>query len=263
MAIALDHVVINVRFAMDEAVALFEALGFTVTPRGFHTLGSINHLIVFGEAYLELLGLPQDGERVRQELLDSPAGLDGLVFASADATATHAGLIQSGLSVQPVQQFSRPVDLEDGLRAVAHFEAVRLVTGQFAAGRVYFCHHLTPELVWRAPWQQHVNGTVGIAGLTVASADPERTRHDYARLGRIDARWGLDVTDEAGVARQVGALSGIGADRAERFAVLALQGVDLADITRRAAALDLPHHASAGRVCVGLPLFGVVLECRA
>ena len=43
----LDHVVINVRADMDAAVIEFGNLGFTITPRGFHTLGSINHLMIF------------------------------------------------------------------------------------------------------------------------------------------------------------------------------------------------------------------------
>ena len=55
---ALDHIVFNTQDRMDEVVSLFEHLGFTVSPRGFHTLGSINHTIVFGSDYLELLGYP-------------------------------------------------------------------------------------------------------------------------------------------------------------------------------------------------------------
>ena len=37
----LDHVVINVRADMDAAEIEFGNLGFTITQRGFHTLGSI------------------------------------------------------------------------------------------------------------------------------------------------------------------------------------------------------------------------------
>ena len=43
----LDHVVINVRRDMDPAEALCRSLGFTITPRGYHSLGSINHLMMF------------------------------------------------------------------------------------------------------------------------------------------------------------------------------------------------------------------------
>ncbi len=43
---SLDHVVVNVLRRMDEAADLFAALGFRLTPRGHHSLGSINHLMM-------------------------------------------------------------------------------------------------------------------------------------------------------------------------------------------------------------------------
>ena len=48
----LDHVVINVKDDMDLAQLVFSNLGFTLTPRGYHTLGSINHLMMFGSDYM-------------------------------------------------------------------------------------------------------------------------------------------------------------------------------------------------------------------
>ncbi|MEC7674799.1 MAG: VOC family protein, partial [Pseudomonadota bacterium] len=83
----LDHVVINTRRSMDAAAAAFADLGFTLTPRGEHSLGSINHLMIFGDNYLELLGLPADGPARRPELLTAPLGLDGVVFKTDDADA--------------------------------------------------------------------------------------------------------------------------------------------------------------------------------
>ena len=53
----LDHVVINTRDRMDEAEALYERLGFHLTPRGHHTLGTINHLAIFGTEYLGTMQL--------------------------------------------------------------------------------------------------------------------------------------------------------------------------------------------------------------
>ncbi len=47
MTFSLDHLVINTLFDMDRAAALMAELGFTVTPRGYHSLGSINHLMMF------------------------------------------------------------------------------------------------------------------------------------------------------------------------------------------------------------------------
>ena len=56
----LDHVVVDVRDRIDEAAECFRSIGFKLTPRGRHTLGSVNHLAMFATDYLELLGFPGD-----------------------------------------------------------------------------------------------------------------------------------------------------------------------------------------------------------
>ena len=147
----LDHVVIDVRDRMDEAARTFAALGFQLTPRGHHTLGSMNHLMMFATDYLELLGFGEGGAS-RPELAPFPVGLNGLVFKTADADAVHAHAAAVGLPILPVQSFSRPVEF-DGARQDARFRTTRLDPGKIAMGRVYFCEHLTPELVWRPEWQ--------------------------------------------------------------------------------------------------------------
>ena len=47
----LDHVVINARDNMDHAADVYRRLGFTLTERGYHSLGSMNHLAMFGTDY--------------------------------------------------------------------------------------------------------------------------------------------------------------------------------------------------------------------
>src|SRR5690349_17329137 len=85
----LDHVVINVRHRIDEGAETYRRLGFTLTPRGYHTLGSMNHLAMFGTDYLELIAAPE-GAGQRQEILDAPEGLNGLVWGSEDSDRTYA-----------------------------------------------------------------------------------------------------------------------------------------------------------------------------
>jgi len=58
-ATEVDHVVINALFDLDAARALFTTLGFAVSPRGYHSLGSMNHLVMSSGAYLELVGVPR------------------------------------------------------------------------------------------------------------------------------------------------------------------------------------------------------------
>jgi hypothetical protein len=169
----LDHVVIDVRDRIDDAMRCFSALGFQLTPRGHHTLGSANHLAMFATDYLELLGFGEDGA-TRTEIARFPAGLNGLVFKTTDADLVHRHAAEAGLPVLPVQSFSRPVAL-DGATRDARFRTTRLDADKIAMGRVYFCEHLTPDLVWRAEWQAHPNGARAIARVVVATADPQRT----------------------------------------------------------------------------------------
>jgi Glyoxalase-like domain len=169
----LDHVVIDVRNRIDDAMSCFSALGFQLTPRGHHTLGSANHLAMFATDYLELLGFGEDGA-TRTEIARFPAGLNGLVFKTTDADLVHRHAAEAGLPVLPVQSFSRPVTL-DGASRDARFRTTRVDADKIAMGRVYFCEHLTPDLVWRAEWQAHPNGARAIARVVVATADPQRT----------------------------------------------------------------------------------------
>jgi hypothetical protein len=169
----LDHVVVNTRDRIDQAADTYRRLGFTLTPRGYHTLGSINHLAMFGTDYLELIATKpaEAGGESRPELLDAPFGLDGLVFGTEDATATFEAIRANEISIDPPRQFSRPVELASGPRD-AVFRTTRLPRNTTPAGRFYFCQHLTRDLVWRDEWRRHANGAVGIARAVIAAEDP-------------------------------------------------------------------------------------------
>jgi hypothetical protein len=182
----LDHVVINVRDRIDDAAATFARLGFTLTPRGFHTLGSMNHLAMFGTDYLELIAAPA-GNTSRPEILGSPEGLNGIVFGTEDADATHAAMTRSGVAVFPPDDFSRPVALADGGGGDATFRTVRLQPGTVPSGRIYFCQHLTRNLVWRDEWRHHANGVTGVERAVIAATDPAAFADLFARMFGADA----------------------------------------------------------------------------
>jgi hypothetical protein len=181
----LDHVVIDVRDHINDAMRCFSALGFELTPRGHHTLGSANHLAMFATDYLELLGFGEDGA-TRAGIARFPGGLNGLVFKTTDADVVHRQAVEAGLPVLPVQSFSRPVTL-DGATRDARFRTTRLDADKIAVGRVYFCEHLTPDLVWRSEWQSHPNGASAIARVVVATGDPRRTAKLFRDLFGSDA----------------------------------------------------------------------------
>ena len=50
-----DHVVVNARDRLDDAADTYRRLGFTLTPRGYHTLGSMNHLAIFGTDWARMM----------------------------------------------------------------------------------------------------------------------------------------------------------------------------------------------------------------
>jgi hypothetical protein len=171
MSTILDHIVINANTGMDRAEEVFSSLGFTLTPRGQHTLGSHNHLMMFTTDFLELIGISEAKAHMRPEIANAPRGLNGLVFKSEDVEATFARLQEHGLAGDPPKAFSRPVTLRDGTTSDAKFRTVTARAGALPGARLYFCEHLTPELVWRPEWQSHPNGVTGFAELIAVTPD--------------------------------------------------------------------------------------------
>jgi hypothetical protein len=181
----LDHVVINVRDRIDAGADTYRRLGFTLTPRGYHSLGSMNHLAIFGTDYLELIAA-RPGDTQRPEILGSPDGLNGLVFGTDDSASVHAALVAAGVPVLPPQAFTRPVELPEGPRDAA-FRTVRLPPGTVPDGRLYFCHHLTRDLVWRDAWRHHPNGVIGVVGAVIMARTPAVWADLFARMFGADA----------------------------------------------------------------------------
>lgn len=177
----LDHVVINVMDRLDPALAAYEKLGFQLTPRGHHSLGSANHLAIFGTDYMELLGYEPGNAGNRADLWRHPPGLTGLVFKPGDPDARYADLTRRGVPVDPPAEFTRPVEVPGGSRD-ARFRVLRIGAAEVENGRTFFCHHYTPELVWQPAQRVHPNGVTGIAEFVIASTDPARTGAIYERM---------------------------------------------------------------------------------
>jgi len=181
IAPSLDHVVVDARDRLVEAARVYRALGFQLTERGRHTLGSTNHLAVFENNYLELLGFDEKAGAVRAEILAFPIGLNGLVFGTDQPELLFGELQTRGLPTEEPIAFSRPVHLADGTQE-ARFRVVRLRAGTVSFGRMYFCHHLTRHLVWRAEWQQHANGAESIARIVIAARNPAACSSIFVRI---------------------------------------------------------------------------------
>jgi Glyoxalase-like domain len=272
----LDHVVVNVRDRIDAGFETYQRLGFTMTPRGYHTLGSMNHLAIFGTEYLELIAAPS-GETRRGEILAAPFGLNGLVFGTEDSASVHAALHDAGVPVEPPLEFSRPVELTEGPRN-ATFRTVRLTPGAVSVGRIYFCHHFNRELVWRDEWRHHPNGAVGVTRAVIAARDPWLLGQLFKRMFGEDAvqpsatgcslAVGLsnfDIVTPAGLAHQFGDAAPAGDGREEYMAALTIRTRSL-DGTAAALAKGQVRGVFRGRDRIVVPAteaFGVTLEFRA
>lgn len=188
-----DHAVIAVMDRMDEAVAWFTRLGFSLTARGYHTLGSINHLAVFGSTYLELLGYEPGQRQRRAELWTHPPGMTGLALRAPDARALHDRLGAQGVPVEALKAFSRPVAFGEG-SAEAQFRTFQLAADEVPAGRIFFCQHLTPHLVWQQADQAHANGATEIAEFLLVADDLPAARRLFSFLPLQGGETGLHFT---------------------------------------------------------------------
>ena len=180
-AATLDHVVINARDDMDHAADVYTRLGFSLTERGYHSLGSMNHLAMFGTDYLELIAIPKGATSGRLDLLEFPNGLNGLVFGSEDSAVTYESLAKAGVPVDPPVEFTRPVKVGGEMKD-ARFRTVRMKAGVVPYGRVYYCHHFTRDVVWRDEWRHHANGTVAVVRALIVEPDPAAASKLYADM---------------------------------------------------------------------------------
>lgn len=165
LQLAIDHALIAVR-DLDAAAASFGALGFTLTPRGYHSIGSQNHCIMLGTTYVELLAAPIEHpwlDYYRRFLRERGDGLAAIALATIDADAAYAELRAGGLPAKPPMDLSRPVE-----GGVARFRLVQLD----GTPSVFVCQHLTRELVWRREWQAHANGAAELIGVALTAKKP-------------------------------------------------------------------------------------------
>ncbi len=180
----IDHVVIAVT-DLDQSKADFQTLGFTLTPRGHHTMGSKNHCAMFHSNYFELLAVPSAHPVTRyySEFLCQGDGLAALALKTDDATGFYAELQDAGISSDAPVDFSRPVNLPEGVRDAA-FRIAQVGIGETPGGRAFACQHFTRDVVWRPEYQVHPNGVLGLQGISLLTDEVHfpQARSAYERL---------------------------------------------------------------------------------
>ena len=186
----LDHVVVMVR-ELDVAAEQWRALGFTLSPRGTHSahLGTGNYTIMFGNDYVELLGVLQDtplNAPSREFLQRRGEGMERAAFTTSNAAEGVAALHARGIGASGPVEFSRPVDLPGGRHGEAAFSVFHWPADQRPADmRIFACQHHTRGTVWIPELQLHANTVTGIARIEVVTPQPDVAAKELAQL--IDA----------------------------------------------------------------------------
>ena len=150
---------------LDRAAAAFCDLGFTLTPRGEHSIGSRNHCIMFGSTYIELLAAPKPHPWLDyyREFVKRGEGLAAIALRTQDADAAYETLHAQAVPAKRPMDLSRPVE-----GGTARFRLVQIE----GKPEVFICQHLTPELVWRDEWQRHANAAAELVGVAMAAQRP-------------------------------------------------------------------------------------------
>ncbi|SLN74597.1 VOC family protein [Oceanibacterium hippocampi] len=185
----LDHVLIGVA-GLEAARAVYERLGFTMTPRGRHTgWATANYCIMFENDYLELLGIVEAGGESNglDRFLEARGeGLLGLALASGDAPATRQQLSAGGLAPSPLRDLSRKLELREG-DVEPRFALVHLPAEEVPGLRLFIVQHLTPELMRRREWLVHANGARRVSAIVARHVAPASLAVAYVRLLGPDA----------------------------------------------------------------------------
>jgi catechol 2,3-dioxygenase-like lactoylglutathione lyase family enzyme len=179
---SIDHVVVAVQ-DLDSAARAYEALGFGLTPRAYHSdrMGTSNRLIQFaGRNFIELLEVDRpeglDAHAFNavppRTFLEEREGLSMLVLTSDDARADLAHFAALGLSTYAPFDFERQAKLPDGSQVTLTF-SLGFVTCPTLPGMAFFvCQNHKPQYFWKPEYQSHRNGAQSIAAVYIAAHDP-------------------------------------------------------------------------------------------
>jgi catechol 2,3-dioxygenase-like lactoylglutathione lyase family enzyme len=201
----VDHVVLCVR-DLDAAVARYNALGFTTTPRAEHPWGTANALVQLDGNFIELLAIAEP-EKVQaasfggfsfggfcQRFTDRHEGMAMLVFEGADARAEQAEFAAAGLDTYPPFDFSRSAKLPDGGEAIVGFSLAFVTHPAMKEAAFFTCQQHAPEHFWKPDYQKHANGAQQIRRVVMVADAPA----SYADLfSGLQSPGAVTIADQA------------------------------------------------------------------
>ena len=202
----IDHVGIA-SHSLDGLAAVYEGLGFTLTPRAYHQdhMGTSNRLVQFeGRNFIELLEVDRPQTMLphspgfmgfgafNHDFLARREGLSLIVLRTDDTPADLAAWKARGLITYDQFNFERQATLPDGSQATVSFELGFVTDPAMPEILFYVCHNRAEEHFWKPAFQRHANGGEEIEAIILAADEPER------HGAFLSALFGGDVTARDG-----------------------------------------------------------------
>ena len=188
----LEHPIL-VADSLDTLAERYRRLGFAPTQRGLHPWGTANHLVLFPNQFIELLGIADETlldepsetgfrfGRFISRALDHSEGVAMLALHSDDITTALAA---RGLEPDGLVKFRRAVTRPDGTSDDAAFSLAMLIDEDRPRLSYFLCQHHRPDLVWAPERMDHPNGALAITRITYAAGEP------FAVWSRFKQIWG-------------------------------------------------------------------------
>jgi hypothetical protein len=205
----IDHIA---HFVLDRDAAgvALEKLGFTLTPFSVQShrtepggpllsAGTGNRCVMLRNGYLEFLTPLHDTPNARQlqAAIARYIGMHLIAFGTQAPEADYARLEAAGFAPLPPIALQRQIALEESVDT-ARFTVVRVAPDAMPEGRIQYCQHHTPHMVWQERWLNHANHAVGLAGVLLCVTDPAAVAQRYGRFTGLSAQpsgtaWRLDT----------------------------------------------------------------------
>lgn len=231
--IFLDHVAWMVA-DMDGAGAVFERLGFPLTPYSVHRhrdpasgrvepVGTANRLAMLPRGYIEILttvaGVDTADARHARACIARHPGVHLLAFTVADPEAEAIRIGRRGVAMRPAVHLRRSIEAEDGTAAEVAFTVVRAEFERFPEARMQLLAHHTPDHMWQSRYLPPDSALAGLLGAAIVTDDPQEAARRFAlfvgrepEAGRVPLTIPLDrgflqFVDPRGAAEQFGRIS--------------------------------------------------------
>jgi len=196
---SVNHVGIAVR-NMEDGCALYEALGFTLSPLSVHSgsktpgapvepMATGNRCAIFPNNYIEVLGIVNPGalDWSWGDFINRFQGAHIICFGCKDAEVVNTRVSGNGIETSGVITLQRDIGTPEGVRT-AIFDCVHFERAGTPEGLIQAARHRFPEYVHQDRYLTHRNGVISLGEVILVTEDPEAVARHYEKLTGETAR---------------------------------------------------------------------------